>query len=286
MKLTVLGSGGCTIIPRPLCDCRVCQEARRRGEPYRRTGPSLFLNDIRLLIDTPAESAYQLNRQAIQQVDYLMFTHLDPDHTEGFRVVEQITLDFRTWRNYPERQICLLLPELLADRIHTLQSVYGAFIDYYEQQGFLRRCLFQEHITIGDTSITAVPVQHAEQTVFIYVIEQNSRKIVYAPCDIKPFPEQRNETWNADLLLIQPGIFETGLPFEYTYPPDHISRSTLYTFDETLELARRLKARGTLLVHIEEYWGRSYDDYLLLEADHSGVSFAYDGMSINVLTEV
>ena len=38
---------------------------------------------------------------------------LDPDHVEGFRVVEQISLDFRTWRAHPEKQICLLLPEQL-----------------------------------------------------------------------------------------------------------------------------------------------------------------------------
>ena len=33
MKLTILGSGGCMVIPKPLCDCHVCKEAREKGVP-------------------------------------------------------------------------------------------------------------------------------------------------------------------------------------------------------------------------------------------------------------
>ena len=55
MRLTILGSGGCMAIPKPLCGCRVCREARVKGVPYSRGGPSAFLHDVNLLIDTPAE---------------------------------------------------------------------------------------------------------------------------------------------------------------------------------------------------------------------------------------
>jgi hypothetical protein len=63
-----------------------------------------------------------LNRSPIRRVDHLLFTHLDPDHVEGFRVVEQITLDFRTWQAYPKKQICLFLPEQLRERIKEIRS--------------------------------------------------------------------------------------------------------------------------------------------------------------------
>ena len=55
MKWIILGSGGCMVIPKPLCRCHVCQEARKKGVPYARAGPSAFVHDINLLIDTPAE---------------------------------------------------------------------------------------------------------------------------------------------------------------------------------------------------------------------------------------
>jgi len=282
MELTILGSGGCMVIPKPLCRCRVCEEARSKGRPYERTGPSSFLHDENLLIDTPAEIALQLNRAGINRIDYLIFTHLDPDHVEGFRVVEQITLDFRSWKAYGGKSIRLILPQALKDRIADVRSVYGPLIDFYEKQGFIECRAFDEKTRIGETEITAIPVDRGSQVSFIYVFETKGVRMVYAPCDIKPFPEHRDEVKEADLLVIQPGIFEDGLKHGFTYPEDHISRTTLYTFEDTLDLARRLEVDRVLFIHLEEYWNRSYDDYCAIEEKFDNIRFAYDCMRVKV----
>ncbi len=269
-------------IPKPLCRCRICNEARKKGVPYARAGPSAFLHDINLLIDTPAEIVNMLNRSPIRHVNYLTFSHLDPDHVEGFRVVEQIALDFRTWHAYPEKQICLLLPEQLSGRVRELRSQYGPLVDFYQESGFLQLKLFHNKIQIRDVQITAIPVDRGSQLSFVYVFEKSGRKVVYAPCDIKPFPEHRNEVQQPDLLIIQPGIFEEGLKHRFRYPAEHISRTTLYTFEQTLHLATHLQAKRVLFVHLEEYWNRSYDDYCNLESKYQGIRFAYDGMQLTV----
>ena len=268
------------VIPKPLCQCPICQQAREKGVPYSRAGPSAFLHDINLLIDTPAEIISQLNRSDIRRVDYLIFTHLDPDHVEGFRVVEQIALDFRTWHAYPEKQICLLLPEPLIEPLRKISSQYGPVIDFYQESGFIRVKHFCDQFQIGDVRITAIPVDQGAQVTLLYVFEKSGRKVVYAPCDIKPFPEHQDEVQNADLLVIQPGIFETGLKHGFRYPAEHISRKTLYTFEQTMHLTTRLQAKRVLFVHLEEYWNRSYDDYCALESQN--IRFAYDGMSLTV----
>jgi phosphoribosyl 1,2-cyclic phosphate phosphodiesterase len=282
MKLTILGSGGCMVIPKPLCQCRVCEEAREKGVPYERTGPSAFIHDENILIDTPAEIAYQLNRSRIEHIDYLIFSHLDPDHVEGFRVAEQIALDFRSWRAYPEKQIRLIIPELLRERLRGIQSAYGPLIDFYQSQGFVKCTPFPNKITIGKINITAIPVDRGSQFSFIYVFEKKGRRIVYAPCDIKPFPEHMDELQKANLLVIQPGMFEDGLRHGFIYRKDHISRTTLYTFEQTIALARRIRAEQVLFVHLEEYWNRSHDDYKALEEKFNNVQFAYDGMQITI----
>jgi phosphoribosyl 1,2-cyclic phosphate phosphodiesterase len=209
-----------------------------------------------------------------------MLTHLDPDHVEGLRVVEQITLDFRSWRAYPEKQICLLLPEQLGEPIKEIRSQYGPLVDFYQRSGFIRLRLFDGEIQINNVRITAIPVDRVSQLAFVYVFEKSGRKVVYAPCDCRPFPEYRTEVQRPDLLIIQPGIFERGLKHHFKYPVEHISRTTLYTFGQTRELAGRIQARKVLFVHLEEYWNRSYDDYCALESD--GIRFAYDGMQIRV----
>ncbi len=282
MKITVLGSGGCSIIPKPLCQCRICREAREKGIPYARTGPAVYIHDVSLLIDTPAEICWQLNHNGIKKVAHLLFSHLDPDHTEGIRVVEQIALDFRDWRAYQNRQISILLPKPLDQDICRLRSFYGSLVAFYEQQGYVTCRHFDHQIHIGKISITGIPIDRGQQTVFIYVIRKGGRKMVYAPCDIRPFPEDRPEVRDAHLLVIQPGIFESGLKHRFTYPSDHISRKTLYTFHETLALARRIKAEKVLFVHLEEYWNRGFDDYLAIEKTHTGIRFAYDGMKIKI----
>lgn len=269
------------VIPKPLCQCPVCEEARSKGVPYERTGPSAFLHDENLLLDAPAEIACQLNRARIESIDSLMFTHLDPDHVEGFRVVEQISLDFRTWRAYPEKRIRLILPEKLNQRLRDIRSIYGPLIDFYTSSGFVSCETFREKFTFEDTQLTAIAVDRGRQFSFVYVFEKAGKRLVYAPCDIKPFPEHREEVQHPDLLVIQPGLFEEGLKHGFRYPEDHISRKTLYTFEQTMELAGRIQAERVVFVHLEEYWNRSYDDYLALEKAY-GVRFAYDGMRVKI----
>ena len=224
----------------------------------------------------------QLNQCGIEQVKNLIFTHMDPDHMEGFRVVEQITLDFRTWEAYPERRIQMVLPEYLYERLKKVCSAYGPLIDFYESQGFVTSRKFTESIFLNEMKISAIEVDRGSQVVFVYVFEKEGRRIVYAPCDLKPFPEERPEIQNPDLLVIQPGIFETGLKHGFFYPRDHISRKTLYTFEQTLALSRRINARRVLFVHLEEYWNRSHDDYLAIADKFENISFAYDGFQISV----
>ena len=57
MKLKIAGSGGMFLIPNPFCKCPVCQEARTKRGRYERLGPSLYIEDIGMLIDTPEDIA-------------------------------------------------------------------------------------------------------------------------------------------------------------------------------------------------------------------------------------
>ncbi len=270
------------VIPKPLCQCPVCVEARQKGGAYARTGPSAFLHDCNILIDTPAEIVWQLNRSDIKSIDYLFFTHLDPDHIEGFRVVEQIALDFRTWQAYPEKKIQLALPKILLDRLKTIKTIYGSQVEFYEKSGFLSCVPFDDNIRIGDVYITALPVARGDQVSYIYVFEKKGIKIVYAPCDIKPFPEHVNAVQNADVLFIQPGIFEDKLKHGFVYSKEHISRTTLYTLEKTIALSQRINAKKVVFIHLEEYWNRSFSDYGKMQSLYNNIQFAYDGMHFNI----
>lgn len=36
-----------------------------------------------------------------------------------------------------------------------------------------------------------------------------------------------------------------------------------------------------LITHLEEDWGKSYEDYLELQKQYEGIEFAYDGLKID-----
>ena len=78
MKLKIAGSGGMFQIPNPFCKCPICEEARIKRGRYERLGPSLYIEDIHMLIDTPEDIAVACDRQGISKIEYPMLA--DPTH--------------------------------------------------------------------------------------------------------------------------------------------------------------------------------------------------------------
>ena len=140
MNVIILGSGGCVSTPRACCNCRVCTEARQKGFPYARTGCSLFVEDVNLLIDTPEDINASLNNSGIQKVEHILYSHCDPDHTMGMRVVEQLKMDWlaNSLGKKPDNPIEVAsLPAILED-IKKQGTKYGSIIEYYEAKGLVK----------------------------------------------------------------------------------------------------------------------------------------------------
>lgn len=288
MKLVILGSGGATTIPRPGCQCKICQEARIKGIPYARSGPSMFISDINLLFDTPEEIAVQLNREGINTVDYICYTHWHPDHTLGMRIVERMN---KFWlatfvkkeKPWKKVKICALT-EVLED-LKAISNKHGSFLDYYEKLDLIETMKLEDGkaVKIEDFEITAFKVPSSSVVSSAFLIEKNGRKIVYAPCDVKPFPENQRLI-GCDLLIVGSFFPEGPLKDNIMIPEGNELRTELFSFTEILKLTRRINAERTLIVHIEEEWGKSFDDYRKLEKTYEkyNLQFAYDGMQIEL----
>jgi phosphoribosyl 1,2-cyclic phosphate phosphodiesterase len=122
MKLTVLGSGGCVPIPKPLCQCPICQEAREKGRSYSRTGSCAFLHDLGLLIDTPPLVNDAINNANLTQVDHLLYTHLDGDHLDGHGVLCSFYFDGTRYLDSPSKTITFLVPPKIDERLGFISS--------------------------------------------------------------------------------------------------------------------------------------------------------------------
>jgi phosphoribosyl 1,2-cyclic phosphate phosphodiesterase len=114
----------------------------------------------------------------------------------------------------------------------------------------------------------------------VFLVQEKNKKVIYAPCDVKPFPENP-ELENLDLLII--GSFHPEGPLKkgIVIPPNNSLRLELFSIGELQKLAKKLKTKKTLVTHIEEEWGKSFDEYKELENEYN-LGFAHDGLRIQI----
>ncbi|MDF2801490.1 MAG: fold metallo-hydrolase [Anaerocolumna sp.] len=281
MRFKIIGSGGCVSLPRPLCNCRVCTQAREKGYPYARCGCSLYVEDIHLLIDTPEDIVHALNNSNIQRIDSILYSHIDPDHTMGMRVIEQLRLN---WLKLSvEGKACdrpieiSSLPQIIKD-LREQGTKYGSALNYYEGMNLIKIDTFYRR-EYNQLRLELIPVDEGEN-VAIFVFTQDNHKVIYAPCDVKPFPD--NEVFNnADYLIIGNTIIGDVLKNGFILKEDNPLRNELFVMDEIIEIKEKYNIKKVVMTHIEEDWGKTYDDYLILKEQYEDLEFAYDGLVID-----
>lgn len=274
MKLKIVGSGGMFQIPNPFCKCPLCEEARNKRGRYERLGPSLYIEDIKMLIDTPEDIGVACDRQGITSIEYLSISHKDPDHTRGMRIVEPLGYDCITDKGTPVQFVAL--PEVIDD----INAWNGDGLYYYED---VLKCISiykTDYVKIGNIELYLINNKTHHGNMTFYVISDGAKKVIYACCDVKPFVP--NELYfDADILIIglvsDNGILKDGSKLD-----DAPFRDEMFTLDEIMEIKRIYRIKRIIVTHIDEYWGKSYAYYRELEKELNNISFAYDGMEIDL----
>ena len=285
MKVEILGSGGATATPRPGCDCSVCVEARERGVPYSRMGPSLFVHGPNVLFDTPEESRLQLDRSRVTEIAACFYSHWHPDHTMGRRVWEAVGgRDFRVWPPDPaaRRTTDVYLPEQVAVDFSGSRGIREHF-DYLEERGFVRVHELRdgETVRLGDVEIR--PFRLHEEYVYAFELSGNGKRLLVAMDELhdwEPPPEVRG----VDLAVLPMGLNELD-PFtgERRIHADHPVLRFEATFEQTLAIVDALEAKSVVLSHIEEVDGLGHDDLTRLAAlVGRAIVFAHDTMVVAV----
>lgn len=288
LELVVLGSGGAYPTPMPGSDRPVDIEAREKGIPYARTGPSVFLRGPDILFDTPEESRVQLSREGITRVNACFYSHWHPDHTMGRRVFE--SLGYSEQRD-PNARLAtdVYLPQQVAEDARTRLALRD-HLAFMEEQGFVRVHVLTdgESVQIGEgaDAVAVTPFRVAEDYVYAFLIEAREHRILIAMDELVGWtPPAPNILGPLDLAYLPIGIFafhpRTG---ERRIPADHPLLQEEATFDDTIAIARQLDAREIVLGHIEAPDGFGHDDLLGfaadLRADGLPVTIAHDGLRI------
>jgi phosphoribosyl 1,2-cyclic phosphate phosphodiesterase len=268
MELTILGSGGATPTPRPFCRCAICERARKEGEPYRRNSSSLFVNDISAVIDCGEDIGDSLNRRNINGVDSLFITHWHPDHTFGLRPLLEAYFNFET--DKPDRRVAVYIPTKVFEE---LKRNYPSILYFSDnlKVAMTQRINHAQSVQLENIKITAVGYKGENSNVFAYLLEENDKRVLYAPCDTINFEQK---IYDLDLLINECGLFS------YEKIRGEIS------FPALMERISVLRPKRTVLTHIEEIeintWGWQYLDKMKNEYKDINFEFAFDGMNIEI----
>ena len=273
MKFKILGSGGMYPTPLPHCHCKTCESARSGNEKDIRSMPAFYLEDIKLLIDTPEDIFNTLNKNGIDDIDYLSLSHKDPDHTRGIRVVEGMYYDHK--KETPLKTVSFFtLPEVIDDT----NNMMGNTLKFYEKVINVIKIEGCQGKEINNIKITLLDNYPSERLhIANYVFEKDGKKLIYACCNAKPFREY-DEYYNADVLIISMiDLTRIDNPNREPYKFDN----ELFTFEEIDEIKKKYNIKRVICTHIDCNWGNTYDVLHEYELKHD-IEFAYDGMEIEL----
>lgn len=219
MKITILGSGGFTPTPLPNCHCENCKQARSNHE-LARTGPAIYINDIDLLIDTPADSYRQLDRLG-KFPKNIAYSHWHPDHTEGWRALE-------FFNNIPN--VYIQENSLISDRVPGLK--------FLDSQDKIKNVDWNE----------STPIKTDDMQISYFVLDKNIPVYGFILKNV-----------NGKTAVIVPDHSKFLLDLELGIAPDLLvmnlgmkdTQRNVTTLQDNIDIIKKMKPKKVILTHIE-----------------------------------
>ena len=269
MEITIIGSGGFLPTGLPFCNCELCKNATINNKNSRE-GPSIYIHDLNLLIDTPENIFRLLPKYNIKNLRNVIFSHWHPDHTQGCRLFEYLHYSVT---NNNIKPVVYMNPTVKKTFKNKLPSIF-----YYAKEGFISIQEFNNSINIIDSEIKAYELKNGFSVA--YLIESNNKKVLICMDHSKDL-EYCKDFDNVDLFILNLGMINIKNQKNNLH---HFHFDNVTTFDDNLELIKKIKPKKVVFIHIEPIWNLSYEDYLNFERryKHLNIIFGYDGMKINV----
>ncbi|MBF0440943.1 MAG: MBL fold metallo-hydrolase [Oligoflexales bacterium] len=255
MRVVILGSGTSTGVPVIGCSCSVCRSKEDRNKRTRSSIALLDENGNWIVVDTTPEFRLQALSAGINNLKYVIYTHLHADHCAGFD-------DLRAYS-------------------FTSQDVINCYLDSENKSEFLERFSYAFKDTgyigmkpvvnlleipysffkVGALTIEPIRLPHGN----LMTVGLKIGRFVYAT-DFKTFPSDVMDrvTGNVDIMVA------SGIHFG-----SHLAHSVI---PETIELFKKIGVKRGILTHLSH----EVDYYRDCDKLPEFVEFAYDQMVIDV----
>ena len=282
MRVEILGSGGAVTVPRPGHHDRYNDEAREKGTPYQRRGPSVFIHGPNILFDTPEDIVESLNRADIDEVRACFYSHWHPDHVMGRRIFEQLNWNLRGGEN---RATDVYVPERVRDDMRVRLGSWE-HLKYFQSLGVAKLHVIAPGESVEIDGFTITPIPLAEDYVFAYLVEHENHRAWIAMDEL--FGWSPDDSVAAlDLAILPIGICEFHpLTGERNIPANDSVFDEEMRYERTLECVREMAPTQAVFMHLDEPDGITYNDGLILSEQLKQrdlpITIGWDGLIIEL----
>lgn len=285
MKIEILGSGGASITPKPLCNCDICKNAKVKGIPETRLGPSVYIHDAGILFDTPEEISYMLNRSNITNLNACFYSHHHSDHTMGLRLFE-CNFDYRNSIVEPtsyDRNIDVYVPNFVKKEMESHNSIWEHLLKF-NNWGLinLQTVTENEKIKINDYIISSI--QLTQTFVSGYIVENEDKRVLILMDELLGWNPEKLGHFNCIILPI--GLFTVNpITYERRWDENHPLCKTEADFIEIKNIISKLDADKVIFIHIEEVDGLDHEtlkQYVECYASGRDWQVGFDTMIVEV----
>lgn len=252
LSVTFLGTGTSTGVPQLGCNCAVCTSTDPRDKRFR-SSILVETSCTSVLIDCgPDFRAQMLRMKHFPHIHAVLLTHEHYDHVGGIDDLRPYNA-FGTMHIYADQNCAR----------HIRERLPYCFVNHKYPgipQLALHECQLHKPFEVGDMQILPLKVMHGN----LPILGCRIGRLAYLT-DIKSLPEEEYSYLNnLDLLII--GALR------------HEPHATHQSIDEAINMARRIQARQTYLIHMSHHAG-SHE--ALEKSLPNGIHAAYDMLHIS-----
>ena len=251
--LTILGAGSSAGTPVVGCKCETCISVNPRNKRTRCSSLITLENGKNILIDTSPDLREQSIRESVTNVDAVLFTHAHADHCHGID-------DLRAFCQINKIQIPLYGNQDVIDQL--VNKFKYAMIEpkNFWEIPVLKPNIVTKPFKIFDEIITPIPVMHGNTSINGYRVGN----LGYIT-DVSEISENSMKLLEGiDVLLLDCLRMEPHF--------------THLCFSESIEIAKKINAKETYLIHMTH----SLEYESLKKMLPEGIYVGYDGLKLQI----
>lgn len=304
MKITFLGTGTSHGVPVIACDCAVCRSSDPRDKRLRSSVYIQTEDNKHILIDIGPDFRTQALRENIREIDAVLLTHSHADHLFGIDDLRNFSCIMSNKPDNPQNEK-YDRPPIPFYTNHTaaehLKHCFGyLFSEHAEGGGHAKISLHEitstEPFSLGNTSITPVPMMHGSLETTGWVLTEKTEKAGKTSVHSIAYLTDCNFISDESIQLIHKAVSAsdqgrlTHLVIDGLRIKEH---STHFNFLQALEASAKIGGEHIWFTHLTHNSSHEETAAYLAEhrADFPGLEAAatilpaYDGLTLSTMVE-